>query len=405
MTRRFTLTALLLTASLSPAGAQGPSVQPTSPSIHQYLQIALDAIRQQGLYADRVNWPSVDARAAQLARTAKTPADTYPLLRDVIAQMGERHTFLLEPASQAGAADPWYGFAQDGDGRVAYVDPQSMAFSKGLRAGDVVSYVFPDGGNRATVTWRRPGGASTQTSVTSSARPAWFPPQGRALPDGVALLAMFPVSGLTAGTSGLQAYATRTQAVIGDLQVAATCGWILDLRTNTGGTSYAMTMGVGPLLDPAARMFFKGRTETLTVTYQGGQEIRAENGGPARSFAGFQVDRPVTLSSPPRPVAVLQGPITASSGEATALLFKGRPDPRFFGSASAGFTTGNSPLTLPDGSTLVLTTSRMLDRAGTYNAVLKPDEVVEPGVDPVTGEDLTLRRAQAWLKETCARPK
>lgn len=61
MTRRFTLTALLLTASLSPAGAQGPSVQPTLTSVRQYLQIALDAIRQQGLYADQVNWPSVDA--------------------------------------------------------------------------------------------------------------------------------------------------------------------------------------------------------------------------------------------------------------------------------------------------------------------------------------------------------
>lgn len=104
MTRRFPLTALLLTASLSTAGAQGSSVQPTITSIHRYLQVVLNTIRQQGLFADRVDWPGVDARAAQLARTAKSPADTYPLLRDVIAQMGERHTFLIEPASQAGGS-------------------------------------------------------------------------------------------------------------------------------------------------------------------------------------------------------------------------------------------------------------------------------------------------------------
>lgn len=401
---RMTILALVLSS-----GSTAQVLRESNVSLKAYLDLALGTIKTEGLYSERVDWATVDARAARLVQTATSYSDTYPLIRDVLAQMGERHSFLLNPdrnTQGSGAqAELWYGFDQDPDGRVSYVDSQSMAYHKGLRQGDLISYIIPKEGGRATVTWRRPPGPATrQTDVTSSPRPLWFPPQGDVRPGGVARLTLYPISVLSAKTSGLKAYATQAQQVLARLQPAAPCGWIVDLRSNPGGTSFAMSTGIGPLLDPAARMYFNSKSAMTAVMYQDGQELRVDGAGPPQPIAGFRVEQPTLLSGDLKPVAVLQGPMTASSGEATALLFKGRPKTRFFGGDTAGLTTGNSPLSLPDGATLVLTTSRMLDRTQTFHPVLKPDEVVNPATDALTGTDLVLQRAETWLKGQCSPP-
>lgn len=71
-----------------------------------------------------------------------------------------------------------------------------------------------------------------------------------------------------------------------------------------------------------------------------------------------------SVASDGTPVAVLIGPRTGSSGEATAIAFHGRPDTRFFGQATAGLTTANEPLALSDGALLILTMSVFTDRSG-----------------------------------------
>ena len=100
---------------------------------------------------------------------------------------------------------------------------------------------------------------------------------------------------------------------------------------------------------------------------------------------------PYTLSTPDPPVAVLIGPQTASSGEATALSFKGRPNTQFFGQPTAGFTPANRTFKLSDGAVLVLIVSWMTDRNGEKYPNVTPDE---PGSSP---ED-TQQKALDWLR-------
>jgi C-terminal processing protease CtpA/Prc len=107
------------------------------------------------------------------------------------------------------------------------------------------------------------------------------------------------------------------------------------------------------------------------------------------------------LHTPDPPVAVLIGPQTASSGEATALAFVGRPDTRLFGTTTAGYTTGNSTFVLFDGSALNLATVAMADRTDTtHMGGIAPDEAAR--TDWATygsADDPAIQAATEWLEK------
>ena len=108
---------------------------------------------------------------------------------------------------------------------------------------------------------------------------------------------------------------------------------------------------------------------------------------------------PVTTVSPPyrlrrqQPrVAVLSNVGIASSGEATLIAFRLRPNTRSFGEATCGLSTSNSSFTLSDGATLNLTTAVMADRAkNRFGDRIAPDEVF-------TDQQQAAARAIAWIQ-------
>ena len=104
-----------------------------------------------------------------------------------------------------------------------------------------------------------------------------------------------------------------------------------------------------------------------------------------------QLPQPYQLLRANPRVAVLTNCFVASSGEATAIAFRGRPDTRSFGTSTVGNSTANSSTKLSDGAWLYLTVSVMADRTLTrYGDVVAPDEVI---ADPAQ----TLQRAVDWL--------
>lgn len=158
------------------------------------------------------------------------------------------------------------------------------------------------------------------------------------------------------------------------------CGWIVDLRSNGGGNMYPMLAGLSPLLG----------TETL------GYFLHQANRTPWTALAA----EPSSARDLRRPVAVLIGPRTASSGEATLISFIGRPSTRTFGQASGGFSTANSTFPLSDGAVLVITTALMADRNGrVYGGPIAPDQGVGSVADnaqaSITGA--TIDAASQWL--------
>jgi C-terminal processing protease CtpA/Prc len=91
-------------------------------------------------------------------------------------------------------------------------------------------------------------------------------------------------------------------------------------------------------------------------------------------------------------VAVLTNRSVASSGEAIAVAFRGRPGTRTFGIDTCGLPTANDNFTLSDGATLFLTVALDADRTMTaYDSSLPPDERID---DP----SALVERAIAWLR-------
>ena len=176
-------------------------------------------------------------------------------------------------------------------------------------------------------------------------------------------------------------FVTRMVDAIAGIAPEARCGWIVDLRQNTGGSMVPMLGGLRPLLG-----------NTLGIGF------RDAHGKVQRPLVGHGLD----ASDPHGPdlsknaVAVLTGPKTASSGEVVAIAFRGRPNTRSFGSATHGLSTGNVVYPLADGSLLVLTTSVDVDRNGkAYGDKLEPDQVVT--TPPDAGADSVMNAAAAWL--------
>ena len=169
---------------------------------------------------------------------------------------------------------------------------------------------------------------------------------------------------------------------------AEVCGWVVDLRQNTGGNLWPMLAGLGPLLgegELAASVYPDGRR--VGVWHRDGQ-------------AGFSDYTQLRVRSPYRlhaevPAAVLLGPATASSAEVLAVALRGRPATRSFGTPTRGLIAGNRTFTLADGASLVLTVAATTDSTGrVYAEPIMPDELAG-GAESEADE--TLAAAVTWL--------
>jgi C-terminal processing protease CtpA/Prc len=194
----------------------------------------------------------------------------------------------------------------------------------------------------------------TQADEFSDGPAVFVPPEVEARPDGIGFVSI----GRYLGDIGEEAdayaadLATRIEAIAGGV-----CGWILDLRTNTGGNMWPMLAGLGPMLRQGVVGSF---------TYPDGEVEPWELRGSTALWDGLgMVDHGLAeTADADLPVAVLISSLTASSGEAVAIAFHGQEQSRFFGQATAGLTTSNEPVELSDGATIFLTMSNFTDRLG-----------------------------------------
>lgn len=199
--------------------------------------------------------------------------------------------------------------------------------------------------------------------------------------DGVTTLT---VPALGSVSEEMQAeYAEEAATGIGEA-APETCGWIVDLRGNTGGNMYPMLSGLAPLLPDGEAMRFQPREDEGTAV-----EIFPTGAGVGEPMVSI----PEVEKVSGQPVALLQNDRTASSGEAVLTAFRGVEGTRTFGADSAGYTSGNSIHELYDGAQMVLTNSVYVDREGT-----SLEERPIPADESVAPEDAE-RAAADWLAE------
>jgi len=274
-----------------------------------------------------VDWPAL-RRAARTAVAASSSPDTvaaYAAIRAALRRLGDHHSFLMSPD-----------------------DVRKLSGSE-------------------------PSSATSNPS-----------PEIRILETGVGYVRIPFYEGLD--SVPIRQYAIDFQERIRAVGKQVHCGWVVDLRGNTGGNMWPMLAGIGPVLGDGRAGTFVSPDSAVPWGYSDGYAWEGAD-------TNVRVPRPLRLSPKFPPVAVLTDSRTASSGEAIAISFRGRPKTRSFGDQTAGLTTGNGNFPLPDGSMLFLTTTVEADRTGQrYGGALIPDTLVATAA--------VLPVALEWLRGT-----
>ena len=84
---------------------------PLSPVAKRELDSAIALVRAHSLWRDTVSWPSVEADVRAAAAGARTATDVYPAIQQLLARLGDHHSFLMKPTATqqfrtGGAANP-----------------------------------------------------------------------------------------------------------------------------------------------------------------------------------------------------------------------------------------------------------------------------------------------------------
>lgn len=187
--------------------------------------------------------------------------------------------------------------------------------------------------------------------------------------------------------------AQQLQDSLAKLNPSKLKGLIIDLRTNGGGSMYPMILGVANLLgDGQLGSFIDPVTRKKESWKISGKEI----------YAGDElICRLNTLAAlnTKLKIVILTGINTASSGEATAISFKGRKNTWFIGENTGGYTTANDSFRIFD-LNVFMATAVEADRNGViYEKNLSPDQEILAGdnFEELT-KDAKIIAALKWLK-------
>jgi hypothetical protein len=314
-----------------------------------YVADAIDLAEEYYYKTDEVDWGPIRSDAMGLVEANPSQVGAYTAIREALRATGANHTF-LRPYQEASL------------GTVVHTDPPyggRIELDTGAAIGEVVLTPLP-------------GVLSDQWTT----------------------------------------YATQVQSLLRAAdETDPVCGWVVDLRTTGGETIEPFLLAVAPLLGSGTFLSYVGPAAHGEFSYEDG--LLYVNGAP---FVGIEtpagspsalveatkeasvVTDPYVVHDSDAPVAVLISYGTASASEGVLVAFLGRPGTRTFGSTSSyGVPTGNAPVLLADGSTIVITGGEAQDRLGSlYDGPIVPDQLV--AVLPTDSGDRVLDAALAWLE-------
>lgn len=206
----------------------------------------------------------------------------------------------------------------------------------------------------------------TSTTNSLSALVAPTPKPTAVVEDGIAILSLPWCVG---DPKHCGAYIEAGRRALEECEKQNPRAWVIDLRRNSGGNMWPMLAVVLPLLETDAPGAFNSPRVKETQTWK----------IPETFWEMWRTTNQSPVLRKNYPVAVWTSQDTASSGEITSIMFRGRPNTRFFGDRTAGVPTGNQPFNFEGIGTLQLTTTQCQDRTGYTHPPekLNPDEYLE----------------------------
>lgn len=378
-----------------------------------YLNEALDYIQENSVMSARIDWPTLRQEVFELVAQAQTPIETYPAIKRVLEILDDHHSHFRHPASvqqlEKGQAKQFGFRVIYPEGIVGIVYPNSSAKHAGIQVGDQIAtingqpithlsfwqlrelLVLHDDHHDLALTLKSAGKSSIRSvCLQTTSYDTTRKPQGKLLEHSFGYV---DLPGLTGSIQQAREYALTSQHLIREIDQNSLSGWIIDLRRNTGGNMWPMVAGIGPILGEGEWVAFVNNLEKQTAFYRRGQA------GIIPDNVLAEVDEPYELKRPELPVAVLTSQLTSSSGEFTALAFRGHPHTYSIGEPTQGVPTANGHQRLSDGALIVLTTAFGVDRLGqVYDSSLSPDYFIRTDWTQLgTANDPVLQAAIQWL--------
>src|SRR5579864_5013874 len=224
----------ILVTLLLAAGC-GRSSSPTAPAAPfnatVYLNAMMDIMENYSINRHTIDWTSFRSTVLAAAAMAQTERDTYPAISTALGLLGDHHSFYT---------------------------------------------------------------AANGNFVTNPSQPtcaASFFSQSPFVPAAVG----YVYAGACAGGCNPDSYAAALQVRVRSVDNASIVGWIIDLRSNTGGNFYPMLVGVGPILgDGIAGYFVDADQQATPWAYSNGA-------GSAGGFIQQSVTTPYSLLHPNPP--------------------------------------------------------------------------------------------------------
>lgn len=425
---RYAFASITADATHFDAIAETLSFSPDRVTPEAYVTSVIDIVEARAWWSDGFVWEWTRQELLHSVEGLPTVESAHGAILDLVGKLravGDNHSFVLLP-DQADALSESTGVGLLVGGRqVVMVYPDGPADRAGIRTGDLI--VTVDGESVAPtdapvepslpyafypekpwdrsvdLTLTRPGEPEPITvTVEQGPYSRYVPPTGHRLEDEIGYIQIPHF--VNVDDNREPEFASTADNLIAGIDAAPTCGWVVDLRLNGGGSYAPMVTGLGPILGNGTFVGWLDANGRQTwVMYEDGRVL--DDGREVSNYLGNDTYR---LQNPNPPVAVLTGPNTGSSGEVTTLAFVGRSDSRSFGETTGGYSTANVGYSLFDGTLLVLAEAAMTDRSGTTHlAGVVPDELIPNDWTAFgTDDDPVLGAAIDWLdaQPACSTP-
>lgn len=310
-------------------------------SVRVYLDSCLFVLKENALYANRVNWKKTKKAVFEKAKSAKTTTAAFEPLKIAFDALGDTHASYYH-------LDDSYKLDN-----VALTN----SYSDSIKAG-----------------WKR----GPRIDARMIGETAYF---------------AVPFMGVNKQEQ-IDSHANWLYDEIAKLQQRNPKGWIIDLRLNGGGNIRPMLAGLAA--------FFKEGTISYYIDKNGkSSEQSAFSQGNFLMDGKIQATIKNKISGfPEAKVAVLIGPGTASSGEITAAVFSKRPHTILLGNNSAGLTNATNGFVFNHNKTyFLISTARVADKKKQlFPETIKPKFYIKENESfNAISNDQAVKKAIIWL--------
>lgn len=305
--------------------------------------------KEISLYSSKINWEDLQKQVSAKAANAKTIDDLKPAFTVLINGLRDHHGKIVNAKNYSTLA--------------AFTDYENLNLD--------------DKRPRDSKTWKIVNDVSSQFTY-------------KILKGKIGYLKIVGI----APNIDIEKESKRIREAVIELSDQKVDKWIIDLRYNGGGNMHPMMAGIAPLIGDG----IVGSLVNLKGEKQFDWEIKNGN----FIYGGFQaVNMPNLPKFKKQPkIAVLTSRWTVSSGEIVATALKGRPNTKFFGEATGGFTTNTGWEIISNEVIIVISTGIYSDRnAVVYETNIPVDVECPFDATTETEADKGIIAAIKWLKQ------